>query len=319
VETPLQKRALGASGFSLAPLALGGNVFDWTADEATSLSIIDAFVERGFSLIDTADVYSTWVEGHKGGESESVIGKWLARGGGRDKIIIATKVGMDMRAAGKGLSKDHIVRSAEASLKRLNTDHIDLYQAHIDDITVPLEETLEAFASLIKAGKVRAIGASNYVAPRLAEALETSAAKGLPRFTVLQPHYNLVNRALFEGDLQKLCIAEGLGVIPYYALAAGFLTGKYRSTADLSGSKRAGTVNHYLDPRGLDILDQLDKIAARYEATPAQIALAWLIAQPGVTAPIVSVTSLKQLDDVLRAADIVLDQRALNRLDCVSA
>jgi aryl-alcohol dehydrogenase-like predicted oxidoreductase len=298
---------------------LGGNVFGWTADEATSLSLIDAFVERGFSLIDTADVYSTWVEGHEGGESETIIGKWLKRGGPRDKIVIATKVGMDMRKAGKGLSKAHIIQSAENSLRRLGTDTIDLYQAHIDDITVPFEETLEAFASLQKAGKVKMIGASNFVAPRLAEALAASDTAGLPRFTCLQPHYNLVNRSLFEGDLQKLCVSEGLGVLPYYALAAGFLTGKYRSVADLPGSARAGTVAHYLDPRGLDIVDEIGKIAVRLEATSAQVAIAWVMAQPGVTAPIVSATSLQQLEDVMGAATLKLDARALDRLNRASA
>ncbi len=315
----MEHRRLGPSGPQIAPLALGGNVFGWTADEATSLSLIDAFVERGFSLIDTADVYSTWVEGHEGGESETIIGKWLKRGGPRDKIVIATKVGMDMRKAGKGLSKAHIIQSAENSLRRLGTDTIDLYQAHIDDITVPFEETLEAFASLQKAGKVKMIGASNFVAPRLAEALAASDTAGLPRFTCLQPHYNLVNRSLFEGDLQKLCVSEGLGVLPYYALAAGFLTGKYRSVADLPGSARAGTVAHYLDPRGLDIVDEIGKIAVRLEATSAQVAIAWVMAQPGVTAPIVSATSLQQLEDVMGAATLKLDARALDRLNRASA
>jgi aryl-alcohol dehydrogenase-like predicted oxidoreductase len=310
---------LGAPGLNVAPLALGGNVFGWTADEATSWSLIDAFVDHGFSLIDTADVYSTWVEGHEGGESETIIGRWLKRGGARDKIVIATKVGMDMRKAGKGLSRAHIIQSAESSLQRLGTDHIDLYQAHIDDIKVPLEETLEAFADLVKAGKVRIVGASNYVAPRLAEALAASEKNGFPRFACLQPHYNLVNRSLFEGDLQKLCITERLGVIPYYALAAGFLTGKYRSVADLPGSARAGTVAHYLDPRGLDIVDEITKIAVRLGATPAQIAIAWVMAQPGITAPIVSATSLPQLEDIMKAATITLDKQALSRLDRVSA
>jgi len=320
----VEKRTLGHSGFSIAPLALGGNVFGWTADEAISLSMIDAFVDRGFSLIDTADVYSTWVEGHQGGESETIIGNWLKRGGARDKIVIATKVGMDMRKAdlngfSKGLSKAHIIASAENSLRRLGTDHIDLYQAHIDDITVPFEETLEAFSILLKDGKVRAIGASNFVAPRLAEAQAAADKAGLPRFTCLQPHYNLVNRSLFEGDLQALCLSQGLGVLPYYALAAGFLTGKYRSVADLPGSARAGTVAHYLDPRGLDIVDELEKAGQRLDATPAQVAIAWIIAQPGITAPIVSATSLKQLEDVMRAAEIKLDARTLGRLDRVSA
>jgi aryl-alcohol dehydrogenase-like predicted oxidoreductase len=315
----MEKRNLGQSGLAIAPLALGANVFGWTADEATSFSIIDAFVDQGFNLIDTADVYSIWVEGHQGGESEAIIGKWLQRGGDRGKILIATKVGMDMRSAGKGLSKAHIIQSAEASLRRLQTDHIDLYQAHVDDVWTPLEETLEAFASLVQAGKVRAIGASNYVASRLAEALGLSKAKGLPSYTSLQPHYNLANRALFEGELQKLCISEGVGVIPYYALAAGFLTGKYRDVKDLEGRARGRTVAHYLDPRGFDILDALDRIAARFQATPAQIALAWLIAQPGVTAPIVSATSLQQFDEIAKAATIKLDAAALDRLDKVSA
>jgi aryl-alcohol dehydrogenase-like predicted oxidoreductase len=315
----VQKRKLGRSGIEIAPLALGANVFGWTADEETSLSLIDMFIERGFSLIDTADVYSTWVPGHGGGESETIIGKWLKRGGAREKIIIATKVGMDMKAFGKGLSKAHILRSAEASLKRLGVDCIDLYQAHIDDISVPLQETLEALALLIESGKVRAIGASNYAAPRFAEALAISAREGFPRFETMQPHYHLANRSFFEGALRDLCLAEGVGVLSYYALAGGFLTGKYRSEADLEGKARARTVAHYLDPRGLDILAELDKIAARLEATPAQIAIAWVMAQEGVTAPIVSATSSTQLKEILRAADLSLDKAALERLDRVSA
>jgi len=315
----MKKRRLGATGIEIAPLALGGNVFGWTADEATSLSLIDRFVERGFSLIDTADVYSTWVPGHHGGESEAIIGKWLRRGGAREKIVIATKVGMDMKAFGKGLSKAHILRSADASLKRLGVERIDLYQAHIDDTSVPLEETLEAFAILVESGKVGSIGASNFSAPRLAEALAVSAREGFPRFTCLQPHYHLANRSFFEGAPQQLCLAENLGVLSYYALAGGFLTGKYRCEADLEGKARAGTVAHYLDPRGLDILTELDTIAARLSATPAQVAIAWVMAQPGITAPIVSATSLAQLDEVLRSAEITLDRKALDRLDRVSA
>src|SRR6516165_3307783 len=314
----MEKRKLGASGLEIAPLVLGGNVFGWTADEATSLSLIDAFVDQGFDCIDTADTYSIWVEGHKGGESETIIGKWLQNRGRRDKLTIATKVGGDMRVK-RGLSKEHILASAEASLKRLNTDYIDLYQAHFDDISVPLEESLEAFGLLQQQGKIRAIGLSNYVAPRVKEALGLARDKGLPRIGVLQPHYNLVYRSLFEGDLRNVCERENLGVIPYYALAAGFLTGKYRDVKDLSGSKRAGTVNHYLDPRGLDILSELDKIAARHNATPAQVALAWLLAQPSVTAPIVSATSLKQLKEIVKAVTLKLDLAALGRLDRVSA
>lgn len=314
----MQHRALGHSGLSFAPIVFGGNVFGWTVDEATSLSILDAFVERGFACIDTADVYSTWVPGHQGGESERMIGTWLQRGGAREKIIIATKVGMPM-PDGKGLSKAHILASAEASLKRLNTDYIDLYQAHIDDPRTPLDETLEAFAELVAAGKVRAIGASNYTAPRLAEALAAGKARDLPCFVSLQPNYSLVNRALYEGALQQLCIAENIGVISYYALAAGFLTGKYRHASDIEGKARAGMIAHFFDPRGLDILAEMDTIAARHHASVAQIAIAWVLAQPGITAPIVSATSLAQLDEILSAVEITLDAKALDRLDKASA
>ena len=315
----MEKRKLGRTGIEVAPLALGGNVFGWTADEKTSLSLIDMFVERGFSLVDTADVYSIWVEGHHGGESEEIIGAWLRRGGPREKLVIATKVGWDMKNFGKGLSKDHILRSAEASRKRLGVDQIDLYQAHIDDASVPLEETLEAFAILIDSGKVRAIGASNFAAPRFAEALAVSAKHGFPRFEVLQPHYHLANRSFFEGPLRDLCVAEDIGVISYYALAGGFLTGKYRSEKDLEGKARAPRVSHYLDPRGLDILAELDRIAARLGATPAQVAIAWVMAQKGVTAPIASATTPAQLAEILRSAEITLDSAALDRLARVSA
>lgn len=315
----MKKHRMDPTGVEIMPLALGGNVFGWTADEATSLYLIDLFVERGFSLIDTADVYSTWVNGHSGGESEAILGKWLRRGGARDKIVIATKVGMDMKSFGKGLSKAHILRSADASLKRLGVEQIDLYQAHIDDASVPLEETLEAFALLVESGKVRAIGASNYAAPRLSEALAVSETQGFARFACLQPHYHLANRSFFEGPLRTLCLDEGLAVLPYYALAGGFLTGKYRKESDLAGKARAQTVAHYLDPRGLDILAEIDKIAARLDATPAQVAIAWVMAQPGVTAPIVSATNLAQLEEILRAAKICLDCAALDRLDRISA
>ena len=314
----MRHRALGRSGLSFAPIVLGGNVFGWTADEATSLSIIDAFIARGFACIDTADVYSTWVPGHQGGESEKLIGAWLRRGGAREKIIIATKVGMPM-PDGRGLSKAHIFASAEASLKRLNTDYIDLYQAHVDDPGTPLEETLSAFAQLIQQGKVRAIGASNYTALRLAEARGIAKTYGLPGFTSLQPNYSLVNRKMFEGGVQKFCASENLGVISYYALAAGFLTGKYRKASDFEGKPRANVLSHVFDPRSLDILREMDKIAARLGVTPAQIAIAWVLAQPGITAPIVSATSLAQLDEILGAADLLLDAKALDRLDKVSA
>jgi aryl-alcohol dehydrogenase-like predicted oxidoreductase len=306
----MARRTLGLSDLAFEPIAFGGNVFGWTADEETSFSLIDRFVERGFSMIDTADVYSIWVPGHKGGESETIIGKWLARGGARDKIQIATKVGMDMQAGGKGLSKSHILASADASLKRLKTDYIDLYQAHTDDAPTPLEETLAAFGSLVAAGKVRAIGASNY---------EASKAAGLPAYVSLQPNYNLANRSLFEGPSQALCVAEHIGVIPYYSLAAGFLTGKYRKAEDLAGRARARTAGQFVNERGLNLLAVIDEIAAAHKATPAQISLAWLIAQPAVTAPIDSATSLAQLDEILDSAAIALDKETLARLDKASA
>lgn len=315
----MTKRTLGTSDLRFEPIVFGGNVFGWTADEATSFSLIDRFVERGFAMIDTADVYSIWVPGHKGGESEAIIGKWLERGGARDKILIATKCGMDMQAGGKGLSKAHITKSIEASLKRLKTDYVDLYQAHADDTSVPLEETLEAFAALVKAGKVRAIGASNYEAPRLAEALAVSKAKDLPRYISLQPHFNLANRALFEGALQDLCVKEKIGVIPYYSLASGFLSGKYRKKEDLEGRARARGASPYLNERGLNLLAVIDAIAADLKATPAQISLAWLLAQPAITAPIVSATGLAQLDDILDATKIALSPDALAQLAKASA
>ncbi|HEY8016462.1 MAG TPA: aldo/keto reductase, partial [Dongiaceae bacterium] len=283
----MKKRKLGKSGLEVAPLAFGGNVFGWTTDEATSFALLDAFVDAGFDLIDTADVYSAWVPSHKGGESEAIIGKWLKSRGRRDRVVIATKAGWEIRDFGKGLSKAHVVKSVEASLARLQTDYIDLYQSHIDDAATPFEETLGAYAKLIEQGKVRAIGASNHTAPRLAEALKASAEKHLPRFQSLQPLYNLYDREGFESELQPLCLKEDIGVIPYYALAAGFLTGKYRSEKDLGQSARGGGVgSKYLNERGLRILDALDKVAKAKSATPAQIAIAWLIARPTVTAAI---------------------------------
>ena len=298
---------------------LGCHVFGWTVDEATSWAILDAFVDRGFALIDTADTYSTWAPGHKGGESETIIGNWLKATGKRDRVLIATKVGGDMPNLGKGLSRAHIIRSAEESLRRLGTDRIDLYQAHFDDTAVSFDETLEAFARLIQSGKVRAIGASNYSAPRLADALATARAHGLPLFSCLQPHYNLVTRAFYEGDLRRLCLEEDMGVIPFRALEAGFLTGKYRSMEDTVGAARGAVVARILDERSLDILRELDRAARQFDATPAQIAIAWLLAQPGVTAPIVSVTSLAQLAEIFGAMTLTLDARSLMRLDMVSA
>ena len=314
----MQPRPLGRSGLNVPPLCFGGNVFGWTADAATSGRLLDALVEGGLNFIDTADVYSIWIPGHVGGESETVIGGWLKARGGRDKVIIATKCGMDMKAAGKGLSAAHIKSAVEASLKRLNTDYIDLYQAHADDPSVPLEETLGAFADLIKAGKVRAIGASNYSAERLAEALKVSAKHRLPRYESLQPHYNLYERGKFEGATEALCLNEHLGVIPYFGLAGGFLTGKYRSKADVKGA-RGGMVESMLNPRGLKILDALDEVSSQIGATPAQTALAWLMAKPAITAPIASATNLDQLRDLAAATRLQLTSRAVEALDAASA
>ncbi len=315
----MDKRPLGRSGMAVAPLCFGGNVFGWTADEPTSFSLLDAFTGAGFDFIDTADVYSRWVPGHEGGESETVLGKWLRRSGARDKVVIATKVGMDMGPAGKGLRAAHIKASCDRSLSRLQTDRIDLYYAHKDDPDTPLEETLQAFADLVAAGKVRAIGASNYESARLREALETSRRLGLPRYEVLQPEYNLHARRGYEAELEGLCRAEGLGVAPYYALASGFLTGKYRSEADFGKSPRGGRMAAYLDDRGRAILAALDEVAEATGATPARVAIAWLMARPGLTAPIASATSLGQLDELMAAARLRLDAGAIARLDAASA
>ncbi|MDR3516101.1 MAG: aldo/keto reductase [Azospirillaceae bacterium] len=315
----MELRKLGNTGLTVAPLAFGGNVFGWTVDEATSFSLLDAFVAEGFNLIDTADVYSRWVPGNQGGESEAIIGRWLKSRGWRDRVVIATKVGMDMGADGAGLSQAHIINAVERSLSRLQTDVIDLYQSHRDDAAAPLDETLGAYARLIEQGKVRAIGASNYEAARLDEALKVSRRLGYPRYETLQPHYNLIERAGFEGALEALCLQQGIGVITYYSLAAGFLTGKYRSVADLGQSPRGARAQAYLTPRGFGILHALDAVAERYGATVAQIALAWLIARPAVTAPIVSATRLSQLEDLIDATRIHLDRDAIAQLDAASA
>lgn len=316
----MEFRALGRSGLRVAPLAFGGNVFGWTADEATSFALLDAFVGAGFNLVDTADVYSRWVPGHAGGESESIIGRWLRRDpGNRRRVVIATKVGMEMGPGRVGLKPAYIRESVEASLRRLDTDHIDLYQAHQDDPATPLEDALRAFGELVAEGEVRAIGASNYTAPRLAEALATSARFGLPRYETLQPHYNLVERAGFEAELGPLCLREGLGVIPYFSLARGFLTGKYRSEADLKQSPRGGGVKAYLNERGHRILGALDAVAAQTKATPAQVALAWAMTRPGIAAPIASATSVEQLRELVGAARLSLSAEAVARLDAASA
>lgn len=314
----MEKRQLGQSGISIPPLVFGGNVFGWSADEATSFQLLDALADAGLTAIDTADMYSVWAEGHQGGESEAVIGSWLAARGGRDRFVIMTKVGMEM-PDGKGLSAAWIKTSVERSLTRLKTDVIDLYQAHQDDQKTPLEETLGAFDDLIRAGKVRAIGASNYTAPRLAEALKVADANGLPRYVALQPHYNLVERPLFEGALEDLCLAEKLGVIPYFSLAAGFLTGKYRSLADLGKSAARGEgVAQYLEGRGPKVLAALDAVAAETGATPAQVALAWLMARPSITAPIASASRPEQMGDLIRACTLSLTKAQIAALDQAS-
>ncbi len=316
-------RQLGRSGLQVAPLAFGGNVFGWTADEATSFALLDAFVDAGFNLIDSADVYSRWVPGHTGGESESVIGRWLKASGKRHRVVLATKLGKDMGAGANGprtgLSRRYMREAVEASLRRLQTDHIDLYQAHDDDVVTPLEETLAAFAELIAAGKVRAIGASNFRAPRLAEALAVSSKLGLPRYESCQPLYNLFDRADYEAELQPLCVAESLGVINFYGLARGFLTGKYRSDADLAKSPRgAGVKAAYFNSRGWRILAALDEQAELLNATPAQVALAWQMRQPGIVAPIASATSLAQFAEIAAAASLSLDDGALQALTAAS-
>jgi aryl-alcohol dehydrogenase-like predicted oxidoreductase len=315
----MEMRPLGKSGLKSAPLAFGGNVFGWTADEKTSFALLDAFVAAGFNLVDTADVYSRWAPGNKGGESEAIIGNWLKQGGRRDKVLIATKCGMELAPDRKGLSAAYITRSVEDSLKRLQTDHIDLFQSHRDDPDTPLEETLGAYQRLIQQGKLRAIGASNYDARRLSEALDISKKQGLPRYETLQPHYNLAERKLFEGDLEDVCLKEGVGVIGYYSLASGFLTGKYRSEADAKGKPRGGGVGKYFNDRGLGILKAVEQVAAAKGATPAQVSLAWLMARPSVTAPIASATSVKQLEELVKASEIKLGKDDIAALDKASA
>lgn len=314
----MELRRLGRSDLRIAPLVLGGNVFGWTADEATSFAVLDAFVDAGFNCVDTADVYSRWAPAG-GGASETVLGKWFKASRKRDKVVLATKFGMEMGEGMKGLSARYMVEAVEASLTRLQTDRIDLYQSHRDDPDTPQEETAEAFERLVRSGKVRAIGASNFEPARLKAALEVSKAKGTARYESLQPLYNLYDRADFEAGLQKLCIEEEVGVIPYYGLASGFLTGKYRSEADLAKSPRGRGVKRYLDDRGLRILGALDKVAAGHGASPAQVALAWVMAQPGLTAPIASATSVAQLEELMGAARLALSADDLAGLDAASA
>jgi aryl-alcohol dehydrogenase-like predicted oxidoreductase len=312
----MEKRRLGKSELHVAPLCLGGNVFGWTADEEMSFRLLDGFVDAGCNFIDTADVYSKWAPGHHGGESETIIGDWLKRRGKRDDVIIATKVGSEMAPRKKGLGKAYIARAAEESLRRLGTDCIDLYQSHRDDPDTPIEETLEAYGVLIKAGKVRAIGASNFTAERLAASLEASARHGLPRYETLQPEYNLMVRD-FEKELAPLCARHEVGVIPYFGLASGFLTGKYRSKADLKQSPRGEDVEAYLNERGFKVLTALDAVAERRGATPAQVALAWLMTK--VVAPISSATNPKQLDDLIASVRVMLNPTDIALLDVAGA
>jgi aryl-alcohol dehydrogenase-like predicted oxidoreductase len=300
-------------------IMLGGNVFGWTVDEAASFRLLDAALDAGLNFVDTADVYSRWIPGHAGGESETIIGKWFARSGKRDKVIIATKAGMDMGDGKQGLAPKYIAEAVEASLRRLQTDRIDLYQSHKDDDKTPLEDTLEAYDRLVKQGKVRFIGASNYSGARLREALAVSTQKHLVAYETLQPHYNLMERAAYESDLAPVVAESGIGVIPYFSLAGGFLTGKYRSEADVQGKARAGIVGKYVNDRGLKVLKALDAVAAEHKSTPSSVALAWLIAQPGITAPIASATNENQLTELVSARSLKLDQTALGRLSAASA
>jgi aryl-alcohol dehydrogenase-like predicted oxidoreductase len=316
----MQRRTLGRSSLRVAPLCLGGNVFGWTADDAASFAVLDAMVGAGLNFIDTADVYSKWVPGHHGGESETIIGNWLKRGAKRADVVIATKVGMEMAPDRQGLSAAHIARSAEDSLRRLQTDYIDLYFSHRDDANVPVEETLGAYQKLIAQGKVRAIGASNFTAARLADALAVSRKSGLPRYEALQPHYNLYARADYEAALEPLCLQQQIGVVSYYALASGFLTGKYRTPADAAKSARGkGIVSTFFNERGFKILAALDDVARRYGASAATVALAWQIARPSITAPIASATTVTQLRELAAAIELNLDRAALEQLNAASA
>lgn len=309
----MEKRELGRSGIRVAPFAFGGNVFGWTVGSSVSFELLDAFTGSGFNLIDTADVYSTWVTGNHGGESETIIGEWMKKRNNRENVIIATKVGKPMGPENKGLSRKYIRQAVEASLKRLQTDYIDLYQSHDDDPEVPMEETLGSFNDLIKEGKVRAIGASNFTAARLSHALQVSKANGYARYETLQPSYNLYDRHI-EKEIQPLCVKEKLSVISYFSLASGFLTGKYRTEADLAKSVRGKGIGKYLDERGKKILTALDEVAAKHQVSPATIALAWLMTRPAVAAPIASATSVDQLKDLLKATEISLDPASLRIL-----
>lgn len=312
----MEMRRLGGTGFEIAPLVLGGNVFGWTADERTSFALLDAFVDAGLNAIDTADVYSSWVPGNRGGESEAIIGRWLkANPSRRDKVVLVTKVGSEMGPGRKGLGAAYVAEAAEASLRRLGVDAIDVYLSHWPDPDTPYAETLGAYASLIEAGKVRSIGASNLDAAQLGAALAVARENGLPRYEVLQPEYNLYDRARLDGPLLALCRGEGIGIITYFSLAKGFLSGKYRGEQDLGKSPRGGGVAGYLNPRGFAILGALDKVALDHGARPAEVALAWAMAKPGVTAPIASATTLDQMRSLVRATEIALTAGEIAELD----
>lgn len=315
----MELRRLGDSEIEVAPIALGGNVFGWTADETISFRILDAFTDAGFNLIDTADSYSNWIPGNSGGESETIIGKWMSLRGNRKKVVIATKVGSELGPQEKGLSKSYILHAAEKSLKRLQTDYIDLYQSHYDDPGTPMEDTLAAYELLVRHGKVRVIGASNYTAARLSEAISVSKEHGYPRYQSLQTLYNLYDRDAYEKDLEPFCRREGLGVLTYFSLASGFLSGKYRSADDVAGRARAGMVRQYLNKRGTGILDALSGVAKEYRTYSATVALAWIIARPGITAAISSATSPEQLSVLLDSVHLKLDDSSLALLNLASA
>jgi aryl-alcohol dehydrogenase-like predicted oxidoreductase len=314
----MQRRRLGATDLEVFPIAFGGNVFGWTVDEATSFRLLDRFVAAGGNLVDTADVYSNWAPGNRGGESETILGRWLRKSGQRERVLVATKVGMEMDPTHKGLSRSYILSEVRESLRRLDVERIDLYQAHIDDEATPLEETLGALGELVAEGTVHAIGASNHSAARLEEALRVSREQGLPSYASLQPRYNLYDRAEFEAALEAVCVRHGLGVLTYSSLASGFLTGKYRSVNDFGKSPRGPRMRRMLNERGMRILEALGEIARELDATPAQVALAWLLARPGVTAPIASATSIEQLDELLGATELSLRREALDHLDRAS-
>lgn len=314
----MERKKLGSSGIEVAPLAFGGNVFGWTLNEKSSMEILDAFAEAGFNFIDTADVYSRWAPGNQGGESETIIGKWMKERNNRSNVIIATKGGADMGQGRRDLSKKYILQAAENSLKRLQTDYIDLYQSHYDDLDTPVEETLEAYAQLVKQGKVRIIGASNFTPARLIQSIEASKEHGLPMYQTLQPLYNLYDREVFEKELEPLCLEHSIGVINYYALASGFLTGKYRNESDLRKSIRGEANKKYLNRKGLSILEALDQVSRQYNSNPASVSIAWLLARPSVTAPIASATSLEQLDALIGATRLKLDPAAIALLNKAS-